>query len=873
MLTWSDWRTEMRSNRYHYATRFAQFLPVYFVQPDLEKEEYQLEDSGHTNITLVHVYKDYDVARDRLLATALNETGSRRPLIWAYNSTFDTFVSRIKSPLKIYHATENYFDPHFFAPSESEQTRVEILQSLRAVTAECDGVISVSEAVSRNYEANMPLGAPLTVVNNACDFAFFDSSPTANTEKEINVAIYQGNISSKVDFAMLAEVITMLPSWEFRFAGKVSDDSESAFACLRQLPNVRYVGCLSVEQLAVEMKGATAGIIPFEAKSIWTSSYPLKALEYVACGLPVISTPIDALVEHHKVIEFASTAVDFAARIEEAREKRHDSQLLALRRSIAAENSYDARFDQAVRWMADLAARCNQRIEWPGNASALVLYDHYSTHVGTIREHLEAFPAHSSGTDYYYCPATFKSEALRRDVVHSFDAVIVHYCVRVCFPGHLAPGWTEELAIYRGLKILFIQDEYDNIEITRRFIEQAGIDVVYTCVPDSERHKVYDPARFPNVRFINCLTGYVGGDFKFKARDLNLPPPSQRTNVFAYRGRRLPYYYGTLGEEKREIGDFMKRYCETRGIAANIETDDSRRIYGDDWWRFLGGSRATLASESGSNLFDQEGELRAMIATYLEEHPNAKYPEVRLALHPHLEETVRMNQVSPKVFEAIATRTALVLFEGDYSGVVQPHLHYIPLKKDFSNVEEVMSKVLDDKFVDEMTHRAYEDIILSGAFSAEGFFQSFGALLNHTIRPKTRRTLPLGDGLLSPSLVTSTPLSKNQAENLAARMRSSNPLVLKAEKTALTREVERLNEYYIPEIARLNELIVTSANHYTSEIARLSQSVMKNKERGEHYRKKYKDLKKLKKLKGGDPSSKRKKKLLSRIASWFRRRE
>src|SRR5437016_5499446 len=34
MLTWSDWRTEPRSNRYHYATRFARSLPVLFVQPD-----------------------------------------------------------------------------------------------------------------------------------------------------------------------------------------------------------------------------------------------------------------------------------------------------------------------------------------------------------------------------------------------------------------------------------------------------------------------------------------------------------------------------------------------------------------------------------------------------------------------------------------------------------------------------------------------------------------------------------------------------------------------------------------------------------------------------------------------------------------------
>lgn len=36
MLTWSDWHTELRSNRYHYVTRFAATgKEVVFVQPDL----------------------------------------------------------------------------------------------------------------------------------------------------------------------------------------------------------------------------------------------------------------------------------------------------------------------------------------------------------------------------------------------------------------------------------------------------------------------------------------------------------------------------------------------------------------------------------------------------------------------------------------------------------------------------------------------------------------------------------------------------------------------------------------------------------------------------------------------------------------------
>ena len=42
-----------------------------------------------------------------------------------------------------------------------------------------------------------------------------------------------------------------------------------------------------------------------------------------------------------------------------------------------------------------------------------------------------------------------------------------------------------------------------------------------------------------------------------------------------------------------------------------------------------------------------------------------------------------MGQISPKMFEAISLGTVLVMFEGKYSNILKPDLHYISLKKDF----------------------------------------------------------------------------------------------------------------------------------------------------------------------------------------------
>ena len=48
--------------------------------------------------------------------------------------------------------------------------------------------------------------------------------------------------------------------------------------------------------------------------------------------------------------------------------------------------------------------------------------------------------------------------------------------------------------------------------------------------------------------------------------------------------------------------------------------------------------------------------------------------------------------ISPRHFEAAAFRVCQVLFEGHYSGLMEPMVHYIPLRKDFSNFDQVLDQ-------------------------------------------------------------------------------------------------------------------------------------------------------------------------------------
>ena len=52
-------------------------------------------------------------------------------------------------------------------------------------------------------------------------------------------------------------------------------------------------------------------------------------------------------------------------------------------------------------------------------------------------------------------------------------------------------------------------------------------------------------------------------------------------------------------------------------------------------------------------------------------------------------------------------------------------IHYIELQKDFSNIEDVMKKVNDDEFLQNMADRAYKHIVQSGKYTYKEFINIF----------------------------------------------------------------------------------------------------------------------------------------------------
>jgi hypothetical protein len=368
--------------------------------------------------------------------------------------------------------------------------------------------------------------------------------------------------------------------------------------------------------------------------------------------------------------------------------------------------------------------------------SILLLCDDSRGHAGNVLQHIAGLAGLSRHEVRLFNPVD-RPESARLLDLEEFDVVVVHYTVLVTGTRYLSAELAEKIASFRGLKVQFIQDEYRRVDAVTWMMRELGIDVLYTCAPSPACEQIYGE-RVPAAEAITTLTAYVPDELVGR----QTRPQRDRPLDVGYRARSVPYWLGRLGQEKVEIGRGFLAPAAGAGLSCDISSSEGDRIYGERWHRFLASCRATLGTESGSSIVDFDGSIEARVKDYLVRNPGAPFEQVERDVLAPFEDVARIAVASPRLFEAAALRTAMVMFPGGYSGVVEAETHYLPLAKDFSNLHEIVERLQDTAFVDAMTARAYEDLIASRRYSLGRFVSSFDDLVEErsTIRRNGRRS-------------------------------------------------------------------------------------------------------------------------------------
>jgi hypothetical protein len=333
-------------------------------------------------------------------------------------------------------------------------------------------------------------------------------------------------------------------------------------------------------------------------------------------------------------------------------------------------------------------------------------------------------------------------------------------------------------------KLALPQDEYDHAAVLEEWLLELGATSVYSCF-GPERRSILYPRLEHRVRFHEALTGYIdeGAATELSTR---LVPHSQREWDIVYRATKLPYWFGSHGQLKHRIAEAVERRAGELGFATDISTRWEDTIFGEDWLDFVMSGRATIGCESGSSVLDPRGDIQREIRGLLREEPDLSFEDVAARM-PSGWDSYAFFAISPRHLEAVVTKTAQVLVRGSYSGVLEPERHYIPLQRDFSNLDEALERLRDREAVEAMTECAYRDVYLGGGNTIAAFAEQ----LREEHAPGPRRVgVPLAVAARLP--VPSLPESVARGRSRAGRGARLVPLLLTL-LDGLAREPEARN--------------------------------------------------------------------------------
>ena len=124
------------------------------------------------------------------------------------------------------------------------------------------------------------------------------------------VAGYVGVIDERLDLDLVGNLAAALPDWRIRMVGPVVKIDPGTLPRAR---NIAYPGPARYADLPAVMAGFDVALMPFALNEATRSISPTKTLEYLAAGLPVVSTRVpDVVTDFGELVDLQDDDAGFA---------------------------------------------------------------------------------------------------------------------------------------------------------------------------------------------------------------------------------------------------------------------------------------------------------------------------------------------------------------------------------------------------------------------------------------------------------------------------------------------------------------------------------------------------------------------------------
>ena len=266
------------------------------------------------------------------------------PVVWTYHPFMLDAIEKLATGPIVYHCVD---DMSAVPGIDSEGFKKEEERLLTKAKVVFTTSTTLMEMCSKfnDHVYNFP---------NVVDIDFFGKA-LENAPIPVDLASipkprigYVGALSDyKVDFPLLLDVAEQRPDWHFVLIGEEAEGQDNSIVRqLRQMPNVHLLGHRSYQTLPDYLRGFDVGLLPTLINDYTRAMFPMKYFEYLAAGVPVVSTPLDFTRENKAGLVVAEGLEVFIQAIEQQLERGRFSKEESS--SFVADNTWDARMKKML---------------------------------------------------------------------------------------------------------------------------------------------------------------------------------------------------------------------------------------------------------------------------------------------------------------------------------------------------------------------------------------------------------------------------------------------------------------------------------------------------------------------------------------------
>jgi glycosyltransferase involved in cell wall biosynthesis len=216
----------------------------------------------------------------------------------------------------------------------------------RALLARVDATVATAQALVESKRPRSGRSHYLPQGVNYTHFATPQSVPADLAGLPRPYIGFAGGIAKPVDQGVLLRLADDHPRASIVLVGPVSVDVSAL-----QRPNIHLLGARPYATLPAYVQAFDVGLIPYVLNEHTIAVDPLKLLEYLAAGIPVVTTDLPEVRKYQHAVRIGASHDAFAAGVGAALAEPPDRGRL---RDVAREHDWSVRADQLAEIMGSV---------------------------------------------------------------------------------------------------------------------------------------------------------------------------------------------------------------------------------------------------------------------------------------------------------------------------------------------------------------------------------------------------------------------------------------------------------------------------------------------------------------------------------------